>query len=185
MIDNIRLADIMSPDNSADIIIGMNRDLSDVTGIGLPFVREIRLTRPPVPGSVLSFELTPERSVHMLICHEIGRDGWVDADKYVRCGMDFLWYNDLSQFSGTDGFDRLLTTCPRRYSIVQIGTGRVGKRDGADHAAIRRAMEASHLHVDLYIYEPPAKEKAATAKVVPLRPFRAFHPIYGEERIAA
>lgn len=185
MIDNIRQADITLPNNPSDIIIAMNQTLSEVTGIGLSFVRQIKLSRPLVRGSVLSFEFTPARNVHVLICHKIGPNGWVDADKYVRFGMDFLWRNDAALLSDEGGFDRPKTAQPRRYSIVEIGTGRVGRRDGADHAAIRRAMEASHLHVDLYLYKPPARDKTVSAIVTPLRPFQAYHPLYGMEHIAA
>ena len=170
MIKNIVVGDITSPANPYDIIIGMNSTLSDVTGIGLPFVQKIAAIHPIVPGSVLSFEFTPERHVHMVICHDIGETGWIYADRYVRFGMDYLWHTERG----------------RCYSIVQIGTGRVGKRDGADPAAIRSAMAASYLPVDLDGYDPGARQVVDAAVVhPPLRAFRAWHPTYGEERIAA
>jgi hypothetical protein len=148
----------------------MNSTLSDVLGIGRPFVDKIAAIHPIVRGSVLSFEFSPGRHLHMIICHDIGETGWIDADREVRFGMDYLWHTERM----------------RRYSIVQIGTGRVGKRDGADPAAIRSAMAASFLPVDLYVYDPVAREAVeAAASAPPLRAFRAWHPTRGEERITA
>ncbi len=182
MIRDIKVGDITNPANKADIIIGMNTTLSDVLGIGRPFTDKIATIHPIVRGSVLSFEFTPERNLHMIICHDIGAGGWNAADMQVRYGMDYLWHSEAIQ---QGGLDYLLIGTQRRYSIVQIGTGRVGKRDGADPAAIRSAMAASFLPVDLYVYDPGAREAVETASVVPLRPYRAWHPIHGEERIAA
>jgi|GEM_PF-5915513 len=169
MIRDIIVGNITRPTNSADIIIGMNSTLSEVLGIGRPFVDKIAAIHPIVRGSVLSFEFTPEQHLHMIVCHDIGRGGWVDAEQQVRFGMDYLWHTE-----GT-----------RHYSIVQIGTGRVGTRDGADPATIRSAMAASFLPVDLYVYDPGAHETVEAASVAPLRAFRAWHPVLGEERIAA
>lgn len=106
----------------------------------------------------------------MLICHEIGKDGWACADEYVRFGMDYLWH--------TEG--------GRHYSAVQIGTGQVGKRDGADSTAIRSAMADSFLPIDLYVYLSTVRQVIeATTVHPPLRAFRAWHPTHGEERITA
>ncbi|TXH01058.1 MAG: hypothetical protein E6R05_06155 [Candidatus Moraniibacteriota bacterium] len=169
MINDIVVGDITRPTNPADVIIGMNSTLSDVLGIGRPFVKKVAAIHPIVRGSVLSFKFTPERHLHMIICHDIGEGGWVGADQQVRFGMDYLWHTDGS----------------RRYSIVQIGTGRVGKRDGADPTAIRSAIAASFLPVNLYVYDPGAREAVEAAVQAPLRAFRAWHPVLGEERIAA
>ncbi len=170
MIRDIKVGDITSPSNPADVIIGMNSTLSDVTGIGLPFVKQIAAIHPIVRGSVLSFRFTPERNLHMIVCHAIDDGGWVNADMHVRFGMDYLWH----------------TEAMRQYSIVQIGTGRVGRRDGADDIAIRSAMANSFLPVDLYVYDPAVHQVIANAMAQqPLRAYRAWHPIHGEERIAA
>ena len=185
MIRDIKLGDITSPANPADIIIGMNSTLSDVTGIGLEFIRDIPVIYPIVLGSVFSFEFTPERNVHMIICHTIGEGGWANADRYVRYGLDYLWKTEEAQYTGEHGMDHLLTGSPRRYSIVQIGTGRVGKRDGADHALIRSAIAESYLPVDLYVYDPTLRQLVEQAKCPPMKAFRAYHPLHGEERIAA
>lgn len=172
MIPRIRIGDITSPANPADIIIGMNSTLSEVTGIGLPFMKEITVLYPIVRGSVLSFGFIPDprRHVHMIICHDIGKGGWVNADQDVRFGMDYLWH--------TDG--------ERQYSIVQIGTGAVGKRDGADEGAIRKAMVDSFLSADLYIYDSTVQRVIEDAMAQPpMRAFRVWHPIHGEECVAA
>lgn len=71
------------------------------------------------------------------------------------------------------------------FSIVQIGTGRVGIRDGADAVAIRTAMATSFLPADLFIYQKPETVAKHAKVLVPLQAYRHFHPIYGEERIAA
>ncbi len=170
VIKDIVQGDITSPDNRADIIIGMNSELSDVTGIGLPFVKKISVAYPIVLGSVLSFQFNSDRQVHMLICHSLGEHGWKGAHRYVRFGLDYLWQTEGS----------------RRYSSVRIGTGRIGKRDRADHAEILSAMAESFLPVTLYLYQPPAQEVIEAVRAnEPLRAFRAWHPIHGEERLAA
>ena len=136
------------------------------------------------PNQPASFEFTPERNVHMIICHAIGEGGWVHADRYVRYGLDYLWQTEAAQHA-RGGLDYLMVGTQRRYSIVQIGTGRVGKRDGADHALIRSAIADSYLPVDLYVYDPALRQLVEQAQQPPIRAFRAWHPVHGEERIAA
>ena len=168
MIKNIRVGNILSPENDSDIIIGMNLQFKDVLGIGKPFVDRIVRTRDLRLGSVISFEHDDERELHMLVCHRIGKGGWKDAEQFVRYGMDYLWQKRQD----------------RKYSIVNIGTGRVGKRDGADHALIRSAITSSFLPVDLYILNEKERIPAeATASVVPLRPFRIWDTERGEVSI--
>ncbi len=106
----------------------------------------------------------------MLICHHLGKDGWVGADMHVRYGMDYLWQTEKHT---------------ELFSIVAIGTGRIGTRDGADTPAIRSAMANSYLPADLFIYQKPEKVAAHDAVLLPLKAYRHFHPTYGEERLAA
>jgi hypothetical protein len=163
MIRDILIGDITSPNNTRDIIIGMNTDLQDVTGIGLRFVRNLIPAAALELGSVISFDFDPARKLHMIICHKLGHGGWKDADKYVRFGMDYLDHlND----------DR------RTHSIVQIGTGRVGVRDDADAGAIRTAMADSFLCVDLFVYDGLAMEEAQSDRE-PLRPLFAWNAMKG------
>lgn len=170
MIVDIVEGDITSPDNPCDIIIGMNSQLEDVTGIGLPFVRNVKALHPIQLGSVLTYEFDGNRLVHMLICHHLGKDGWVGADMHVRFGMDYLWQQP-------DSFSR-------RFSIVQIGTGRVGKRDGANRTSIIQAMANSFLPAELYIYTPPdVVHDVVGMPRQTLTPKRAWHPRYGEEEL--
>jgi hypothetical protein len=169
MIINIKVGDITAPENNADLIIGMNSQLIDVYGIGKPFVNKINTIHPIMLGSVLSFTFDDCRNLHMLICHHLGKGGWNNADKYVRYGMDYLWHSESNA---------------KRFSIVQIGTGRVGIRDDADSTSIRTAMANSFLPVDLFIFEQPKQQVNASA-VLPLRAYRHFHPVLGEERLIA
>lgn len=170
MIINIEVGDITSRENHADIIIGMNSELKDVTGIGLPFVKKINALHPIDLGSVLSFKLDNDRNVHMIICHHLGKGGWKDADMHVRFGMDYLWHTERNG---------------RKFSIVKVGTGRVGVRDGADPIRIHTAMATSHLPVTLFVYNPRETVAAHVALERPLVAYRAWHPVLGEERIAA
>lgn len=167
MLNNIVHGDITDPRNRADIIIGMNTALTDVRGIGLPFVKDAFPTRLIQKGSVLTFQYDEHRRLHMLVCHDLGEGGWVNAERHVRFGLDYL--NHLQEEESEE---------ERIYSIVHIGTGRVGQRDGADPAAIKRAIADSHLMVDLFIYNPP--QKAQVDVVVPLRPLRVWSPNFGE-----
>lgn len=166
MITNIVSGDITSPKNNADIIIGMNVTLNDVTGIGLPFVRRVTTPHPLTLGGVMSFRYSgvQGRQIHMLLCHAIGGRRWHDADRYVRFGMDFLWHIEPE----------------RKYSIVRIGTGRVGLRDGADAVAIHTAMSNSYLPVVLYLYNQETKTPAHAAELIP---FRSWTPKHGAEEV--
>ncbi len=171
MIEKILPGDITHPSNKRDIIIGMNAQLQDVTGIGRKFVRDLIPPKALELGSVISFDFDHRRRLHMIICHHLGKNGWVEADKHVRFGMDFLNHmNDLK----------------RKYSIVQIGTGRIGQRDGANVADIFTAMATSYLPVQLFIHRPIEQVAVVNAIDVPsLRPLRAWHPISGELQLVA
>ncbi len=163
MIKDIKSGNILSDRNPADVIIGMNSELEDVLGIGRAYVEKIRTTNALSLGAVVSFEMRGDRELHMLICHKLGKGGWKNADQFVRYGMDYLWQKRP---------DRL-------YSIVNIGTGRVGKRDGADAVAIRSAIASSFLQADLYIYNEELEQEPAH-NVVSLRPFRIWQMDGGE-----
>jgi hypothetical protein len=158
MITKITEGDILSPKNHADVIIGMNAELAEVNGIGLPFTWQIRRENPIPLGTVFSFELDDERQLHLLVCHHIGEGGWVHADKYVRFGLDYLWQSEPQT---------------KKFSSVQIGTGRIGERDGADFPAIHTAMATSHLPLELFIFKP-LEPVAVEANVTPLRTLTAF-----------
>ena len=174
MIRDIVLGDITAPENKADIIIGMNSELADVTGIGLPFVKKSIPSRAIQLGSVISFTFDHSRKLHMIICHHLGNGGWAGAERHVRFGMDYLDHLDhMEELSGAG----------RDYSIVRIGTGRVGNRDGADHIGIHKAMADSHLLVDLFLYEKPAASADIRVVRAPLIPFRVWSTDFGEERL--
>lgn len=166
------MGDITAPENKSDIIIGMNSQLSDVTGIGLPFVKDAVPTRAIQLGSVITYEFDTVRKLHMLICHSLGNGGWRDSERYVRFGLDYLAHvNQMEMEKETN------------YSIVNIGTGRVGTRDGSDPIGIKRAMADSHLVIDLFVYTPPSVHADVRAARAPLRLVGAWSPHYGEERI--
>ena len=70
----------------------------------------------------------------------------------------------------------------RLFSIVNIGTGEIGQRDGADAVALRTAITSSFLPVTLFVrafrspsYVPVERE--------PLRAFRAWSPIQGQRSL--
>lgn len=176
MIRDIILGDITASQNKADIIIGMNTALKDVTGIGLPFVKDVIPMRKIQLGSVVSFEFDSNRKLHMIICHKLGVGGWVGAERYVRFGLDYLEHVDyMDRHAGAPE--------PPPKSIVQIGTGRVGTRDGADFMAIRKAMMDNHLVVDLFLFEKERVAADVHAALPALRPSRVWSPDYGETRI--
>ncbi len=154
MIKHIKVGNILDPSNKAHIIIAMNTEFDDVRGIGKPFVGKIKRTRSIKLGTVVSFDYDGSRELHMLVCHRLGKGGWENADQYVRYGMDYLWKCEPHH----------------SYSIVNIGTGRVGKRDGADHMQIRSAIASSFLPVDLFVLNEPMQIPAeAAARIIPFR----------------
>jgi hypothetical protein len=173
VIQEIHYGDITNPDNRRDIIIGMNTALAEASVIGRRVLLGKTLTRPLSLGDVVTFEFDHERQLHMLICHELGKPGWRHADRYVRFGLDYLWQCDNASVD---------------YSIVEIGTGPVGRRDRADAAAILTAMTNSFLPLHLFIH--PEQREAHMAEVVgfpPLRSLRIWRVDEGEEdiRVAA
>ncbi len=175
MIIGHETGDITSPNNRRDIIIGMNTNLGDVKGIGLHFARNLKLTHPLTLGGVLSFKYDEGRHLHMLVCHELGGGGWKNAERYVRFGLDYLWHSEIVEKFTT-----------REFSIVEIGTGRVGMRDGANAPLIHQAMTFSHLELTLFVnFNNVGRVAGADAIVVPLRAYRAWTPQHGEERLVA
>jgi hypothetical protein len=172
VIEHIRVGDITAPIHVADIIIGMNADLDDVRGIGREFVKNVIPARALKLGSVVSFDFGDGRDLHMIICHKLGKGGWVNADRHVRFGLDYLEHT---------------RAIGKTYSIVQIGTGRIGIRDHADPVAILSAMATSFLPVTLFVNDLELDQMPADLgeQRPVLRPFRAWVPHEGEVALAA
>lgn len=146
----------------------MNKSLKDVRGIGREALANITHAFDLSLGSVITFPYDARRNLHMIICHSLGKDGWVDAEKYVRFGLDFLWQQAE----------------PRKYSIVEIGTGRVGLRDGADSAAIHTAIATSYLPVLQFIVEPDdVVTKSDVLELFPAPPSRVWDRQRGEMQL--
>ena len=170
MIRNVIVGDIAGEKNESDIIIGMNTTFSEIYGISKPFIDKVTLTHPVTLGSVVSFNFTPKRNLHLLVCHNAGEKGWARAPEYVRFGLDYLHH--------TEGEDRT-------FSIVRIGAGRIGSRDGANHAEILTAMANSHLPVDLYVRDPATQEQETDGvNVRYLHAYRHWNPQFGEQLVA-
>jgi hypothetical protein len=157
----------LNQDEPADIIIGMNTTLEQLDSLRLPKQWQTDLKAPIALGSVLSFQLDRMRQLHMLICHHLGKDGWKDADKYVRIGMDHLWTRHKEQ---------------RDFSIVKIGAGRVGTAGGADVNKIRAAMAASFLSVTLVMHEANKPVDISSIKSTQLSKPKVWSPLTGLER---
>ena len=171
MIKGFKFGDITDPSNRRHIIIGMNTTLKDVTGIGLPYVAKLKtvLEHPLELGSVLSFHFDYGRDLHMIFCHNIGIGGWEKADQYVRFGLDYLHHTD-----GDKG----------EFSIVQIGAGDVGVRDGADPVAIHTAMANSFLPVTLFLKDPRVKTGVVGETPKEMVAYATWHPHYGEQHLS-
>lgn len=164
--------DITSTKYHQDIIIGMNTGFEDVRGIGARVLERVELLRKLSLGSVVTFPWDDSgRELHMLICHKLGSGGWTNADRYVRYGLDYLAHRE--------------NITERGHGIVQIGTGRVGKRDGADFTSIHTAMATSYLPLTLFVYDKPQLVEPVSAEVRPLRPASVWNVDDGFVRIAA
>lgn len=170
MIQDIVVGNILDKSNQRDIIIGMNVEFTDVLGIGAPFANRIRQTRAVTRGSVISFDFDGKRELHMLMCHRIGENGWEDAEQFVRYGLDYLWKTNVT---GTE------------FSIVNIGTGRVGKRDKADQVAIRTAIATSFLPVRMFILDDKTHVPVQMeAQILPFtKPTRIWDMEHGETAV--
>ena len=168
MLNNIRFGDITDPHtNPGDIIIAMNTELSEVSALGRPFIKNIAALDELELGSVLTFSFDHQRHLHMLICHRLGLGGWVDSEKYVRYCLDYLW----QQHRG------------RQYAAVQIGNGQIGQRDGANVSEIRTAMATSFLELDLVIMPQALEAQVAVDHPSLGAPFRIWNMGKGEREI--
>ncbi|MCX6703398.1 MAG: hypothetical protein NTV02_01770 [Candidatus Zambryskibacteria bacterium] len=173
MIIDVKTGDIRSRKNPNSFIIGMNDTLEDVTAQWIPYIRDIKPTHPLQLGSVLNFQYDRDRMLHMLICHKIGFGGWEDSEKWVRLGLDYLWQTQQNPAHAW--------YC-KNFSIVRIGTGQIGVRDGANAAEITRAMATSHLDLTLYVRDEQ-EMVPFTIEREPLFPQSTWHPVYGEEKL--
>lgn len=156
------------------IVIAMNSDFLDVRGIGSRRLEDYESLRGKLPlGSTVSFEWDKGtgRELHLLICHKLGEGGWDGADRHVRFGLDQLAYRHGRSERG--------------YGIVEIGKGRVGRRDGADPTAIHTAMATSFLPLRLFILPEPEPREAQSAVIIPMRPLRVYDRVTGEHQLAA
>lgn len=155
---------ILNQDEPSDIIIGMNTELGQLDSLLLPKQWHANLKAPFALGSVLSFQLDRKRQLHMLICHHLGKDGWRDADKYVRIGMDHLWLQYKEH---------------RDFSVVKIGAGRVGAAGGANVNEIHEAMAASFLPVTLVMHEASRPVDISSIKSTQLSRPKVWSPQTG------
>jgi hypothetical protein len=171
----------MSSKNRRHIVVGMNVDLVEPSAIPRPYVDKLResLDCSLELGTVLSFDVKtrPEmgfcQRLHAVVCHTVHRigRGWNGADRHVRFALDYLHYTE--RHTG-------------EFSIVRIGTGPVGLRDGADHAAILTAMNNSFLPLTLYI-RPEESLRPVAVEMAPLELVAlasAWHPDKGRHEFA-
>ena len=157
----------LNPEEPSDIIVGMNTKLEELDSLLLPQKWHAERKVPFKLGDVLSFKLDRRRQLHMLLCHHVEKNGWADADKYVRIGMDYLWLRHKDR---------------RDFSIVKIGAGRVGTAGGADVNKIRAAMAASHLPVTLVMNEASRPVDVRTIKSRQLSEPEVWSPLTGIEQ---
>lgn len=167
MIRDIYYGDITNPDNVADIIIAMNTRCAEASAIGRTVLVGKVLSRELELGDVVTFKFDKRRDLHLLICHELGQGGWEGAEQFVRFGLDYLWRQYRTK---------------RQFSIVRIGTGLVGTRDGADATAIHTAIADSYLPICLYIWDGE-KVEDRVAQFPPLKPSRTWNFSKGEREI--
>lgn len=168
-IKNIIPADVTGKTNKLDIVIGMNPHLAEASLLSRWVLAKMTLTRPLDLGDVITCDFDGKRRLHLIICHHLGRGGWMNAEKYVRWGFDYLWQR--SALSGQE------------FAAVQIGTGAVGRRDGADTGLIRTAMADSFAPIHLYVWDDTEAVAAANVVAIPLRPIRMWNMHHGEKRI--
>ncbi|MEI6660134.1 MAG: hypothetical protein WCK91_01785 [bacterium] len=176
MIKRVIPGDITARSNPRHIIRGINDTLDDLSGIGLENVERLKqsLLHPLILGSTVRFGFEGDRKLFMVVCHKIGKGGWANADNYIRYAMDNLHHSD--EVEGLKG---------QEYSIVQIGAGPVGDRDGADVGSIITAMATSLLPVTLFVNDfsqiRPSVKKASPPHLVAEV---AWHPEFGRQELA-
>ena len=168
MIVDIHQGDITDPGNKRDIIIGMNVRLAEASAIGRRVLVGKSLTRSLELGDVVTFKFDEKRDLHMVICHRLGVGGWLNAEKFLRFGLDYLWQRSANK---------------TQFSIVKVGTGAVGRRDGADAAAIHTAMADSYLPLLLFVWNSAKQAEANVVNLPPLLPHRVWRFGEGEREI--
>lgn len=162
--------DIFDPRNRLDIVVGMNTTFAEASSLSLSVLEKRTLTQELELGDVITFDFNNRsmQKLHLIICSRIGSGGWKNADQYVRWGLDYLWRR--SNFT-------------QEFSIVQIGTGQVGQRDGADAAAIHTAMALSFVPTHLYVLDEVVASVATNVIAMPSRPIRIWNMHRGEKKI--
>ncbi|MDP1689676.1 MAG: hypothetical protein Q8L52_00485 [bacterium] len=169
MIVDIHHGDITDLRNKRDIIIGMNVKLAEASAIGRRVLVDKIITRDMQLGDVITFKFDAERDLHMIICHRLGVGGWAcHADAYIRFGLDFLWQHSKGN---------------NEFSIVKIGCGLVGRRDGADSTAIHTAMTNSFARLHLFVWDKPKRTETNVVNLPPLQPLRTWSSGRGEREI--
>lgn len=166
---DIHLGDITDSKNKRDIIIGMNTRLAEASAIGRRVLVGKSLTRNLELGDVVTFKFDELRNLHMIVCHTIGGGGWRGAEQHIRFGLDYLWQRNHAE--------------DRKFSIVKIGTGPIGRRDGADVVAIHTAMADSFLPLHLFVWKSVASASANVVNLPPLEPYCVWQHREGEREI--
>ena len=166
---DIHLGDITDPKNKRDIIIGMNTRLAEASAIGRRVLVGKSLARNLELGDVITFKFDELRNLHMIICHTIGGGGWRGAERHIRFGLDYLWQRNQAE--------------NRKFSIVKIGAGPIGRRDGADAIAIHTAMADSFLPLHLFVRGSVTLASTNVANLPPLQPHRIWQHSDGEREI--
>ncbi len=138
---------LANPD--ADIIIAMNPEFKELTKLAKQFVGK-PYDEYTKMGSVLTFKFDDKRRLHMVICHELRKNGWKNAYKFLRIGLDRLWLKTQTDWT------------ERKFAIVQIGDGVVGRKYGANVPALEKAIAESFLPVTLFKLGDTAKAAVTT-----------------------
>ena len=173
------ITDIVSGDifdkkyKNNDIIIGMNpefKNLSDLAIQALNITEGNKINANDCDldflGTVVTFESEDtKRRVHMILCHT--PEDWNDADKYIKQGMNSIFYtqDEMGNLSGGNH-------AKRSYSIVKIGTGPEGIKNGADFSKIVEGMASSDLPVTMFVLPENQKALSITGEMSDMAPVR-------------
>ena len=165
MIIDIVEGDIMAQ-HDKHIIFGINQELEEPNQSIKRYIDDIRkkFGKRLALGSYIEFRLNRiyEQKLYLVVCHNIGTGGWLNADKHVRFAFDSIYYNTVGE-----------------YATVRIGNGFVGKRDGADDSSILTSIQTSFLPVRLY----HTKERAHYNQQFELIPMQIWTPKSGHEQL--
>jgi hypothetical protein len=136
MIQNVVRGDILLSGRK-HILFGVNTEGYNDAGfagmIARRYLPQIANTGPMNLGDKLEFE-AEGKTFHALVCHSLGVDGWTNAPRVIE-----------------ETLNRIQLPAGEMLASIAMGSGLIGKMQGADPIEILGALHRSKPPIELYV----------------------------------